>query len=253
MDEAAVAQVAQVAEVRQPARVWWSRFPPSVDAAVIEHGRAVAWLAAAAVAAAGFLLYVHEGVFQCAHRTVGTCGQPLHWIDGVTHAAGWIAAGTAVALLMLVYARLRHLMRLWNQAVPFAPRRRLLELAVEEGTLPRAEYDRLVTAFEETLSGGTFAERLRIRADVLTAFGWLTAGAGALAVGLVVLSLATAGTESLLPLTLLTLAVSAVGAVTLWAGRRMASTAFDASKWERHTARVLLERALKKLSVDPPR
>lgn len=235
------------ADEEEDAEAWWLRFPPSVDEAVLSHGKEVSWLAALGIMLAVGLFWLHEGALACAHGGgAGVCGFLHTYVDPVLHALAWTAVAATLPLVFLAYARLRHGMRRWKQAVPFVPRRRLFELAVDEGRLPRDEFRRLEEVYGELLSGDTMGERLRIRADFLWAWGVAFGVAAAAGLTLVVFALFLPGQNGLLAFALLVGLVAGASGVCVVAARRVAVMAFDAGKWERHTARLLLDRALAK-------
>lgn len=237
-------------EEQEEVEAWWLRFPPSVDEAVLSHGKAVSWLAALGTMLALGLFWLHEGALGCAHAGgEGLCGFLRTYVDPVLHALSWAAVLATLPLLFLAYARLRHGMRKWQQAVPFVPRRRLFELAVDEGRLPREELRRLEDVYGEILSGDTMGERLRIRADFLWAWGVAFGAAAAVGLVLVLFALFLPGQNGVLAFALLVGLVAGASAVCVVAARRVGIMAFDAGKWERHTAKLLLDRALEKVGT----
>ncbi len=238
------------ADGSEDAQAWWLRFPPSVDEAVLSHGKAVSWLAALGTMLAVGLFWLHEGALACAHDGgAGVCGFLHTYVDPVLHALSWAVVVGTLPLVFLAYARLRHGMRRWQQAVPFVPRRRLFELAVEDGRLPRDDLRRLEDVYGELVSGDTMGERLRIRADFLWAWGVAFGVAAAAGLTLLLFALFLPGQNGLFAFALLVGMVAGASAVCVIAARRVATMAFDAGKWERHTARLLLDRVLDRVGT----
>jgi hypothetical protein len=243
----------EVNQVPHVQRAWWLRFPPSVDDAVLRHGRAVTWLAVAAMAVGSLLYALHDSVLRCTKTDRSECNFVGTHIDPLAQTIAGAAWLVAVPLLFLVYARWRHAIRRWDRAVPFEPRRRLLAMAVEDGDLAAREYDRLVEAYRELLSGQTLGERLRIRADFLWAWAAVLSAAGAIALIALLAGFSRLGGADAMVFVLVVLFIGALAALGIVSARRVSALAWDAARWELHTARGLLDRALKKLKIDPPR
>jgi hypothetical protein len=223
-------------------RSWWLRWPPSVDDAVLGHSRTVAWLFAGAMALGSALWFIDQRWLVCTRP--GGCPVADALSPGF-ELVGTLALLAAFPLGFLVFARLRYGFRRTGLAVPFEGRRRLLEQAVVLGSVARRDVDALSEAYDELLSGRTFGQRVRIRADVALAWGWTILVLGSLLVLVGLLSLlGSTGAWMLIPVGA---ALAGAGWLALRAGLSLVRMASEAHRWEAQAVQDVLARVVGKL------